>query len=1201
MKHSEDSFQIEQWFLWAADKSLISSAINPLAVMVFDRKLKHVIWSNPSAAKMFGGTDLAGFAAMQLPEKHPFIQQLKDAADDIRKKPIYRGIRIPERKKIKLLQCKIRKIKLSDVDGETTVPAILVECENKKWARSSEEKMIDRLMSSLNYDGAWFGLMDKNGALISDNGQDLPVEIRNNLAEIVTENRPQLKTQSSNRISIRSAGQNFWLYKIANAPARYVLMQDDPEKQDRAEADSTLIVNPVQSADNEDHGSRAGEKTVEDTLHSDAEEASSRSETETNAPNSGTQDTAKNEPKNGLISGVVAGVAAASTTLFGLKSNTKSTDNPKSEDHDETLKKNGTKESEPGTKVDATQSSDLTTVDQGHDGSDTMADDTIADDTVTDNAVADMVEIPLPDDGPSDSDEPVIEPSEAQVLEAGGSDNDEETSPRISGEAQLRDEFSFDPKAEIIKFSWNTDKDHIFISVSPELAQNLGPNAADIEGRSWQTVADVFGFDSSKQIANLLEKGGSWSNKSVLWPVQGTDLKVPIDLSAMPDRSAAGAFSGFKGVGTIRLLDAVVDPDAIGIALRSTTHEHRGQGAESVATQPAQPSPDTGELDNRTHKTDDHQSRHQHSHLVDSDQTNTDPETQPSNVVKLGVHRGATESRLTNGNSPSLSSLENRAFDEIGRRLQRSIKPGSMVGQASKPDETGLSDQRQAELHQPVDHQCEQSGRQEKTEGLASHSETFLLEKMPIPVAIFANYRAEYANAAFLNALDCSDLKQFQTQSPYSAIIRASLEDQSEAAIITNKGGQRWQVSSDIRQIPWQDGTGKLLTLISAPEPCTDMDEKVAIDMMQIAEMQNILDTATDGIILLDERGMIDSINPSAEALFGRPSKDVQEKSIKTLFAMESHKALDDAIANLGAQGIKSILNEGKEVIGIEAKGGMIPLYLTLGKVGKTGKLCAVLRDITEWKKTREELVEARREAEAANDKKSEFVARVSHEIRTPLNAIIGFSDVMLEERFGPIDSERYREYLRDINRSGILVLDLINDLLDLSKIEAGKMEMKFESVELASVISETIALLQPLANGSRVLLRTSLSGAVPNVVADARSIRQIVLNLVSNAIKFNQDNGQVIISTVYESSGEVVLRIRDTGHGMSREQVDKALKPFRQVSEISNPSVASSGLGLPLTKALVEANKAQFEVDSTPGEGTMVMIRFPTQRVLAD
>lgn len=190
---------------------------------------------------------------------------------------------------------------------------------------------------------------------------------------------------------------------------------------------------------------------------------------------------------------------------------------------------------------------------------------------------------------------------------------------------------------------------------------------------------------------------------------------------------------------------------------------------------------------------------------------------------------------------------------------------------------------------------------------------------------------------------------------------------------------------------------------------------------------------------------------------------------------------------------------------------------------------------------------------------------------------------------------------MRDINKSGNHVLALINDLLDLSKIESGKLELEFEAVDLNEMVAESVALLQPQANSNRIIIRTSLSRAVPKVVADTRSIRQIILNLVSNAIKFSPTNSQVIVSTVYESNGEVALRIRDTGNGMSETQIEDALKPFQQVHTSDDQRNEGTGLGLPLTKALVEANRALFDLESQPGQGTIAHVQFPTQRVLAD
>ncbi|MFZ0355346.1 MAG: histidine kinase dimerization/phospho-acceptor domain-containing protein, partial [Pseudolabrys sp.] len=261
-------------------------------------------------------------------------------------------------------------------------------------------------------------------------------------------------------------------------------------------------------------------------------------------------------------------------------------------------------------------------------------------------------------------------------------------------------------------------------------------------------------------------------------------------------------------------------------------------------------------------------------------------------------------------------------------------------------------------------------------------------------------------------------------------------------------------------------------------------------------------------------------------------------------------------------------------------------------------KLCAVLRDITVWKRAAEELTNAKQAAEKASIAKSEFIAKISHEIRTPLNAIIGFSEVMMDERFGPVGNERYRQYLKDIHASGGHLISLLNDLVDLSKIEAGKLELTFVNVNLNDLVQQCVAIMQQQANRERVIIRTALSANLPQIVADARSMRQIALNLLSNSIKFTGAGGQVIVSTALTDDQEVVLRVRDTGPGMSEKDLETALEPFRQAANALH--WGGAGLGLPITKALVEANHARFGIASQVGDGTLVEVAFPTTRVLA-
>jgi PAS domain S-box-containing protein len=386
----------------------------------------------------------------------------------------------------------------------------------------------------------------------------------------------------------------------------------------------------------------------------------------------------------------------------------------------------------------------------------------------------------------------------------------------------------------------------------------------------------------------------------------------------------------------------------------------------------------------------------------------------------------------------------------------------------------------------------------------------------------------------------------------------------------------------------------------SAPALAETIAPEFASAPIDLVALSAILDTASDGVILLDRRGFILSASRGAGALFGYGAKELAGRPLSEVLAPQNVGAVYDCLNRATNDGDARSHRHGREVMGRTRQGEPLQLFMTMGRIDDGGdQLCVAVRDISEWKQAAEEITQARRQAEQASVAKSDFLARVSHEIRTPLNAIIGFSEIMMEERFGPVGNERYREYLKDIHASGGHLLSLINDLLDLSKIEAGKLELSFASVSLNALTQQCLAIMQPQANREQIIIRTSLPPTVPQIVADARSVRQIVLNLLSNSIKFTRAGGQVIVSTALNDDGEVALRVRDTGIGMSEKDLAAALEPFRQLAT-SVDGAAGTGLGLPLTKALAEANRARFHITSAPKAGTLVEIAFPASRVAA-
>ncbi len=222
------------------------------------------------------------------------------------------------------------------------------------------------------------------------------------------------------------------------------------------------------------------------------------------------------------------------------------------------------------------------------------------------------------------------------------------------------------------------------------------------------------------------------------------------------------------------------------------------------------------------------------------------------------------------------------------------------------------------------------------------------------------------------------------------------------------------------------------------------------------------------------------------------------------------------------------------------------------------------------------------------------FLAKVSHEIRTPLNSIIGFSEIMKEEQFGPISNERYLGYLDDIFVSANHALSLVNDMLDISRIQAGSMEVEREGLDLNEEVHSAIKSMAPQFANKEIHVWQGLSEESLPILCDKRSLRQIVLNLVSNAVKYTPKGGQITVSTALEEGSKVVLRVRDTGIGMSESDIRQAMKPFQRLDTILRHETNGSGLGLPLTKALIEANKAEFRIESAVDKGTVVSVTFP-------
>ncbi len=349
-------------------------------------------------------------------------------------------------------------------------------------------------------------------------------------------------------------------------------------------------------------------------------------------------------------------------------------------------------------------------------------------------------------------------------------------------------------------------------------------------------------------------------------------------------------------------------------------------------------------------------------------------------------------------------------------------------------------------------------------------------------------------------------------------------------------------------------------------------------------------------IHIKDADGRYILINKLSEELFGQTNEEAGGKT--------SHDIFPKDVADAFAAHDRAVVESGQAITQEEEfrLGGKAHTFLTVkfpikDSTGEVVTVGSVGTDITERKLAEKFILEAKEEAELANRATSEFLANMSHELRTPLNANIGFAEVIQNEILGPTGNSKYCDYATDISVSGQHLLELINDILDLSKIESGTVELREENIDVIEVARSSMLLLKARAQSGSVSLEQHLPEALPELRADRRRVKQILVNLLSNAVKFTPPGGRVSIEAWYSPDSGHVFQVTDTGIGMAPQAIPKALAPFQQIDSQLNRKYDGSGLGLPLAKSLVELHRGTLELQSKVGTGTAVTVRFPAER----
>jgi signal transduction histidine kinase len=725
------------------------------------------------------------------------------------------------------------------------------------------------------------------------------------------------------------------------------------------------------------------------------------------------------------------------------------------------------------------------------------------------------------------------------------------------------------------RFLWKTDAAGRFVDVTHVLGDVVGHKYADLLGLDIEEASKALGLGPAFGAALASRK--SWSGIEVDWPIEEPPASAPTTLGALPIHDTARRFIGFQGYGVLRLSRA--QPRAIVAAPKNDEKASAAVSESKSRTAPVR------------------------------EGASSEDGFPGANVVAL---RPACPSpqRETTDNGVVLSPQEQIAFDEIARTLTAcAVSAPTPPGSARDLiDQVGRA--MGGTPATPV-----------FTEAAPLLQWAALIDVLPVAVLVARGANALYANRTLLDYLGYANLQElsadgglarvFLGRAPQAFAARAP----SGAVEVKTQDGETLDTDAHVQTIEWNGEPATLISLRRHVSSTRGRAEEVAARALarsqgaelsriraEADELATVLELHPTPIAFVASDGRIERTNRAFAALLGVQAEACVGQELTNLLADEDARRLKGFFADVAKAKVVASDNAIRSETSIFAgslRAGDAPVQLVLRRLGDAAQsriVCFVSQQASA--ETKPDAEAAREEAERASAAKSAFLARVSHEIRTPLNAIIGFAEVMMEERFGPIGSERYKEYLKDVHTSGVHVLSLVNDLLDLSKIEAGKMELVVEQIDVNAIVGECVSIMQTQANQQRVIMRLSLAPRLPRIRADERSLRQILLNLLSNAVKFNEPGGQVIVSSALTDAGYVVIRVKDTGIGMSDDEIQIALEPFRQIA--TSRKMTGTGLGLPVTKALIEANHASFLIKSRKNEGTLVEVAFPSAQGLA-
>jgi PAS domain S-box-containing protein len=743
-----------------------------------------------------------------------------------------------------------------------------------------------------------------------------------------------------------------------------------------------------------------------------------------------------------------------------------------------------------------------------------------------------------------------------------------------------------------MRFVWQADPEGRFTLCSNEFAEAIGPRTAVALGRPWKDIAAELGLDPDEQVLRAIASRDTWSGITVSFPVDDSDQRISVEMSGLPVYDRNRTFLGYRGFGVCRDVGALADfarmrrTQALA-ADPALPAQARHGASEPVSAARELASADTAEL------------------LIWSERAQEPLGPSPENVVRFPA-LPASESAQSAfappaSKSAALNPGDHNVFHEIARQLQvRLAGPPDPAMEEMGPESMNLPGRPDCSNRTAV----RAPGAAEPRPTAAANPRpdaselVAFLDRLPVGFLVYRYDQPLYANPAFLAATGHARIESFVAAGGLDSLFvdtglgaSASLEGGGRALTILSPDGEKTPVSARLFCLPWNGEAAFGLMLVKTEERNRSVDLSAKRAESHIRELRTILDIAFDGVVVIAPDGRIAYANRNAEALFGYGPDRLMGESFGDLFAIAGRAAALARLDRLRRGELRPPDDE--ETIGRTREGREFPLVMTTAAMPGGDRICVVFRNLASRRRPDGERA-AIEQASERNAAVSERLSKLSHDVRTPLNSVLGFADLILDERFGPLGNERYRGYVRDIRSAA----QHIATLHDIANAESGTLELAFGPVDLNEIVQSCVRAMQAEASRERIIIRMSLSQRRVTVVADAVSLRQIILNLLSNAIKLAGAGGQAIVSTGANDHGQVVLRVRDTGSGMNmtmQESAPSSEGATSKAAKLVSPS------NLPLTKALAEANRGTFNVTSKANDGTLVEITFPGARLAAE